>query len=154
MNIFRFGCVTALTGRGLLAKTIVLTAAMLLAYAGVVFVAVDHGGAVGIVSVSLAAGVCWASAMTALLMSHSLFGPSNGVAGMLLPTMARTAPPLILAMLVRLRGQALVETGFVYYLVGFYLLALAVELPMSLPRINRFCGHAPGPSGKDRRVHG
>ena len=154
MNYFRIGCVSALTSRGLMAKATVLTAVMLLAYAVVFFVAAELGGVVGIVAVSLASGVCLASALTALLMSHTVFGPLGGVAGMLLPTFARTAPPLILAMLVRLRGQALVETGFVYYLVGFYLLALAVELPMSLPRINRFCGHAPGPSGKDRRVHG
>lgn len=154
MNNFRIGCISALTSGSILVKVTALTVVMLVAYAGVIFVAVDHGGMIGVVAVSLAAGVCLASSVTALLMSHSLLGPSDGVAGMLLPTFARTAPPLILALLVRLRGQALVETGFVYYLVGFYLLALVVELPMSLPRINQFCRHASGPSGKDRRVHG
>ena len=44
---------------------------------------------------------------------------------------------LVLAVVVKLRGQVLVEAGLVYYLVGFYLLALAVETPMSLPRMAR-----------------
>ena len=149
-----FGFITALKNRSLPAQMTLLVAVMLVAYAGVFCFARDRGGAAGLVAASLAGGVCLASAVTALLMSHSMSGPASGAIGMLLPTFARTAPPLILALLVRLRGQALVETGFVYYLIGFYLLALVVELPMSLPRITQSGGHTCGPAGKDRRVHG
>ena len=118
----------------------VLAAVMLGAYGCVVLVVADRGSTGGIAAATLAAGVCLASASAALLMSRWLHNPANGVAGMLLPMVARTGLPLLLALIVRLRGQGLVEAGLVYYLVGFYLLALAVEVPMSLPRVGTCLG--------------
>ena len=113
-----------------------------------------RNGTTGLVAASLAAGVCLASAATALATSHWVGGLVNGVAGMLLPMMVRTAPPLLLAMIVRLRGPGLVEAGFVYYLVGFYLLALAVEVPMSLPHGEQSLGRGDATARKGWKVNG
>jgi len=55
------------------------------------------------------------------------------VAGLLLPMAVRFGAPLMAALAVRLRGPGLAEAGFAYYLIGFYLLALAVETPLTLP---------------------
>jgi hypothetical protein len=112
---------------------VVLAAAIFSVYGCVLCVAAARGSMLGVTAASLAAGVCLASAAVALLMSHSLRYAAGGVAGVLLPMIVRTGLPLVLILIVRVRGQVLVEAGFVYYLVGFYLLALAVEVPMSLP---------------------
>jgi len=103
---------------------------MLAAYAVVVVFWVCDGRSA--VAAALAAVVCWASAMTALWMSRALRDPAYGATAVLLPMAVRTGLPLLLALLVRLGGRGLVEAGFVYYLIGFYLLAWAVETPMSL----------------------
>lgn len=135
MNIGYWIC--SLPSRSLLARLIVLAAVMLAAYGGVLCVVAGHGDTAGMVAASLAAGVCLASAAAALLISQRLRDPANGLAGILLPMATRTGVPLLLAMLIRFRGGGLVEAGLLYYLVGFYLLALAVEVPMSLPCIER-----------------
>lgn len=149
----RLDLISIFRKHSLTVQVVTLVFFMLAAYAIVLGVAMQRGP-LGVVAASLAAGVCFLSAVTALLMSRCLQGPAGGIAAMLLPTVARTAPPLMLAVVVRLLGRPLVETGFVYYLVGFYLLALAVELPMSLPRIRPTSRCAAGLTGKDRRVHG
>jgi hypothetical protein len=132
------GCsISDLPDRSLRAQMAVLLAVMLGAYGCVLFLVAARGDAVGIAAATLAAGVCLVSAAAALLMSHWLRDPANGLAGVLLPMVARTGLPLLLALIARTGGQGLVESGLVYYLVGFYVLAMAVEIPMSLPRTVR-----------------
>lgn len=120
--------------RGLMYRTTVLVAACALAYAAIAPVAHGLDGVLAVVAAALAAAVCTVSAAAALVISSQLSGTMHGMAGVLLPMAARTGAPLIVAALVRLKGPGLVEAGFVYYLIGFYLLALAVEMPISLPR--------------------
>jgi hypothetical protein len=149
------GCwIAGWPNRSLPTRLVALTAVMLAAYGSASVVVVTKGGAMGLAAMSLAAGVCLASAGAALLLSHSLRDPASGVAGVLLPMMVRTGLPLLLAIIIRIRGQGLVEAGLVYYLVGFYLLALAVEIPMSLPSLQRSLP-CPEESGrKGERLHG
>ena len=125
-------CNCGLPMRSLLARLAVLTGLMLAAYGSVLLVAA--GSPARVAAASLTAGVCLASAAAALVMSAWLRTIANGPALMLLPMMIRAGLPLFLAVIVRMRGRGLVEANFVYYLIGFYLLALLIELPMSLPR--------------------
>jgi hypothetical protein len=135
----------------------VLAAVMLAAYAGVVCAVMSKAGAPGVVAASLAAGLCLTSAAAALLISHALRdpanSPANSVVGMLLPMMVRTGLPLVLALVVRTRGPGLVEAGFVYYLIGFYLLAWVVALPMSLPQVERWRRSSAGLPRENGNVH-
>lgn len=125
-------------GAGLRGRMIALGAVMLAAYAAAaVFWAGDAGAAV---AATLAAVVCWVSATTALWMSHALRDPSYGLAAVLLPMAVRTGLPLMLALLIRAAGRGLVEAGFVYYLIGFYLLAWAVETLLSLAGLKQAWG--------------
>ncbi len=151
MNIGYWIC--SLRSRSLLVRLVVLAAVMLAAYGGVWCVAAGNGGTTGVVAASLAAGVCLASAAIALLISQWLRDPANGLAGILLPMAVRTGLPLLLATLIRIGGGGLVEAGLVYYLVGFYLLALAVEVPMSLPSIER-SERCSGETRRGGKVHG
>ncbi len=131
MNVRRW--ITTLPRRSLTVQVSVLAITIGGAYAVAIFVAIGIQGWVGVVAASMAAGTCFVSATAALILSRSLSDPQYGSTGILLPMAVRTGIPLMLALVIRLRGQGLVDGGFVYYLVGFYLLALAVEVPMSLP---------------------
>ncbi|MEN6406709.1 MAG: hypothetical protein ABFC77_09575 [Thermoguttaceae bacterium] len=113
-----------------------LVATLLAAYGCAVLIGRHFSGGTGVAAASLAAGACGVSAVLALLTSHWIAGVNVGAAAMLLPMMIRIAPPLLVALAVRLRGPGLVEAGFVYYLISFYLLALGVELPLSLPPVD------------------
>ena len=135
MNIAAW--IVGLPRRSLPARVAVLAAVMAAAYGCVVIVAANTKGSTGIAAASWSAGVCLASAAVALTMNQLLGRAANGLAGILLPMAVRTGLPLLLALFVRMRGQGLVEAGFIYYLVGFYLLALAVETVLSLPRAAR-----------------
>jgi hypothetical protein len=146
--------ISGLPNRTLPVRVAALTAVMAAAYGGALFAAVGKGGHAGVVAASLTGGVCLASAVAALLMSHLLRGPANGVAAMLLPMVVRTGLPLLLVLIVRSGGQGLVEAGFVYYLMGFYLLALAVEIPMSLPRATRPRQCSAESTGEGWKTHG
>ena len=145
---------SSLPRRSLSVRMTVLAAVMLAAYGVVVCPAMSKAGASGVAAVSLAAGVWLMSAAVALLFTHLLYGPASGVVGIMLAMLVRMGLPVSLALIVRIRGQGLVEAGLVYYLVGFYLLALLVETPMSLPQTTQ-SRHAAEASGRGSwKVHG
>lgn len=143
-----------LPGRGLAVRLAVLSGVMLLLFLGVLPVALGGQGAVGFVAIAIAGGVCWASAAGAMLVSRCLQSLGATVAGILLPMALRTGVPLLLALVIRLRGPGLVSAGLVYYLLAFYLVALAVEVPLSLPRAGRLHGRSGEPSPNSWRPHG
>ena len=87
-------------------------------------------------------------------MSDWIDAAANGVAAMLLPMMVRTGLPLLLALIVRVGGWGLVEANFVYYLIGFYLLGLTVELPLSLPRTGLARRRSAMAKSEEVRPHG
>lgn len=137
MNIVRLRCRLSIC-------LLVLIATLVAAYGCAAFIGYRCSGRLGVVAASLAAGACGVSAVLAMLMSHLIAGVNVGATAMLLPMMIRITPPLLVAIAIRLRGPGLVEAGFVYYLIGFYLLALGIELPMSLPPV------APRPADAER----
>ena len=127
---------------------------MLLLFLGVLLVALRDGGSVGFVAVGVAGGICWGSASGAMLMSRYLQSLGATLAVILVPMALRTGVPLLLALAIRLRGQGLVDAGLVYYLLVFYLVAMAVEVPLSLPRAGR-ASRRPGEPWQDGwRPHG
>jgi hypothetical protein len=101
------------------------------------------GGIVGLLTAAVACGVCLLASALALAVSTLLRQPALALYGLLLAMAARTGIPLFCALAVRLQGTALLERGFFYYLVVFYLFALAVETPLSLPRGGRMAACAP-----------
>jgi hypothetical protein len=132
MNVGRW--IYGLPSKNLPTRLAALAILILLSWGGVIFAIPGNRGGVGMAAASLAAGVCLASSAAALWISEMVDNSPNALMGVVLPMVSRVGLPLSLAAAVRLFGQGLVEAGFVYYLIGFYLLALMVELPMSLPR--------------------
>ncbi len=118
---------------GLSGRAMVLTAVMLLLGAAVAPLAWWHSGAVGLLAAGSSAMVCWIGALGALVVNDHCRGPSRALHGLAGSIALRTGLPLLLALAMRFHGGALLKAGGVYYLLVFYLAALAVETPLSLP---------------------
>ncbi len=90
----------------------------------------------GLVAAGIAAIFCGASAIGAQWMAALLMGPANPVHATMLAMMLRLAPPLMLCMAIGMRRGPLTEAGIVFYMIGFYLLTLAVDTWLSVRRIS------------------
>ena len=115
----------------------VLVAGMALAFGVAAFLAFRFNGVNEIAPVALAAVVCLVGAVLALAASHLLRGPSLGAVGILVSMAVRTGLPIVLLALIHLEGGLRNQPRLVYYFLFFYLLALVIETPLSLPSPDR-----------------
>jgi len=88
-------------------------------------------------AMGLAAAVCLTGAILALAASHLLQGPALGLAGILVSMLVRTGLPIVLLASIHLMGGLCNWPRLVYYFLFFYLLALVIETPLSLPSPDR-----------------
>ena len=93
-------------------------------------------GNIGLVAMGTAAFFCGASAIGSQFIAVLLTGPAYPVHATMLAMMLRMAPPLLLCMLVGLRRGPLTDAGMVFYMIGFYLVTLAVDTWLSVGRIS------------------
>ena len=115
-------------GIRLVAATSILTTL----YAITSAAAFRYQGGPGLLAAGVPAAVCLIGAIAALTISYSVRGPNRALLGLVLPMTVRTGLPLVLAIVMRRVDGPLVNAGGVYYLLVFYLAALAVEMPLSL----------------------
>ena len=85
------------------------------------------GGGRALAAAGAAAAICSAAAAIALVVSHLLQGAGLVLAALLMGMAVRTGLPLIPAVALQFRGGPLVDAGFLYYLLVFYLLSLTGE---------------------------
>jgi hypothetical protein len=108
-------------------------------------VAVASGVAYGLsgwtgLEAAVGAGVvCLASAAAALAISHVYRRPEEAFKGMALAMAVRMGVPLLLLIGIHLTA-GLQDRIVSYYFVMFYLAALVIEVPLSLPATGRFDG--------------
>ena len=139
-----------------------VTAILTILYALTAAAAYGYQGGPGLLAAGVPAAVCLVGAIAALAVSYSVRGPNRAVLGLVLPMAIRTGLPLVLAVAMRLVDGPLVKAGGVYYLLSFYLVALAVEMPLSLGSVKpagaeqdaRSASESPSPSGSDQRSVG
>ncbi len=84
-------------------------------------------GWVGVGAAVASGAICLAAALLALLLASLTAAPDQVVQRVVLTMLPRMGLPLFACVLVYLRGGVLVEAGFVYYIMAFYLIALLVE---------------------------
>ena len=82
----------------------------------------DGAGASG-----LALLICGAAGISGLVVSQQFRRPELVLYQVFLHVLFRMGLPLAACVMVYLRGGGLVEAGFAYYVLGFYLVTLAVE---------------------------
>lgn len=129
--------------RSLTARQALLAAVMLAFYVLVSPAAVWLYGPLGLAAAGLAAGVCWLGAALALVIAEILRGPAFAFQAMLFALVFRTGIPLGFAVVVQSGGGLLTWAGLVYFLLLFYLVALGVEVILSLPETARTAANVP-----------
>ncbi len=83
-------------------------------------------GRAGVYCALLAAAVCVAAGGASLVVRLVVVSPQLALLHVLVGFFLRMGAPLAVCMVVYWRGGPLVEAGFVFYLLGLYLIALAV----------------------------
>ncbi len=90
-------------------------------------------GSEGLRCVLVASAVCVATGVIVVLIQERLKSPQWVLANVLVGFLFRMGVPLAFCLVVYWRGGPLVEAGFVFYLLFFYMVSLAVETVLSLP---------------------
>ncbi len=81
----------------------------------------------GAASAAVAWMTCFVSGLVALGLVRLFNGPNSVVPQVLLGMFPRMGIPLAVCMVAYLKGGALVDAGFVYYILVFYFVTLVVE---------------------------
>jgi hypothetical protein len=84
-------------------------------------------GQIGLLAAGTAAVCCYLGAIGALLLAHWFRGPDGLLPRVLGGMFVRMSVPLACALGVQLGHGPLADAGFVYYVLVFYLVTLAVE---------------------------
>jgi hypothetical protein len=126
-----------LRSQSIAVRATVLVVAVLLVFMVVGPFAILFGGLVGLIAAIVAAAVCLAGALLALIIRGFLTGPESALAALVLGMATRMGLPLASGLAIHLHGGPLAEAGFLYYLVVFYPITLAVETLLSLPASQR-----------------
>jgi hypothetical protein len=103
-------------------------------YLVVTSVAYAISGRQGCIAASVAALLCLAGAELALLVMH--LGRRRSVRAALIAMLGamglRLAIPLSGSVIIRLAKGPLLEAGALYYLIVFYVVTLAIEIPLEM----------------------
>jgi len=127
--------------QSLLARELILGAAMLALAACGAPLAHSFGGWPGVWAELIALGLCWLPFSAALSVSYILGAPAHALPGTLLAMAIRTGLPLLLLIPLHLSG-GLDRNGLLYYVLTFYFAGLMLETWLSLPRSAETPGHA------------
>lgn len=114
-------------GSGLRHPVLVLTSALLVVGTVVAAVGYAVSGWVGVGSAALALAISLFSGLMALALSVWCRSPELVVYQVLLGMLPRMGIPLGACMIVMLQGGPLAQAGFVFYIMAFYFVTLALE---------------------------
>ncbi len=115
---------------------LILSLMMIATLAIVVAVVFEREGLSGIVASAIAASVCWAAAVGALLVTRQFTNTTDAVSGVLGATLIRTGVPMAAAVLISSNSPTLAAAGVFGKFVIFFLVALAVETCLSVSLVN------------------
>ena len=78
----------------------------------------------------------WCVGYRAQLIAVLPVGPAHPIHAVMIAMLLRMVPPLALCAAVGLRRGPLTDAGMVFYMIGFYLVTLAVDTCLSVSRIS------------------
>ncbi len=120
------------TGRGLASGLAVLTVALGVTLLGVGWWSQAQQGRDGLQAAVVAAAICWLGSSLALILTAISRGPQAAVWTLLFGMLFRMGLPLAAGLMLQRAGGPLAEAGVFGKVLIFYLVALAVETPLSL----------------------
>lgn len=106
-------------------------------------VAYNRTGLDGLFAAAIAGGITMLGATLALVLNSVFRTPATAMHAMALSMLARTMLPLGLGVVLHFNVPALATAGMIYYLLVFYLAALALDTTLSL-------AHLAGNSGSNK----
>ncbi len=119
------------TGRCALVAFVLMAALALAAPLGFAL----HGTAGAWAAIAAAATV-WIASVAALLAAEFFHGPYDALWGLLFGMGIRMSLPLAACMLVHFQKAELAAAGFVFFVLGFYLVALPIDTLLAISRLN------------------
>jgi hypothetical protein len=117
---------------GLAFACALLTLSVVVAFTAVSYFAHVQFGIVGVITVGVAACVCWLGATASLVVTGLLRSTSKAVAGVLIGIALRFGLPLAVGSVLQFAGGNLAASGIFGWIVVFYLLTLTVETTLSV----------------------
>ncbi len=122
-----------LRSMGLAVQTAIVVAVAAAAYAAVAPVAWRLARGEGLRVAAVAAGLCLAGAVSALLAGHCFRGGKYALVDVLIGMHLRMGIPLGGGAAIYFCDGPLADAGILYYLLVFYPVTLCVEVALSLP---------------------
>jgi hypothetical protein len=119
--------------RNLMFRGAILGLALFLALLTIGPIAFYWQGAIALEAAALAALLTLAGAGMALVVADRLRQPHEALLALSLGTMLRMGVPLVSGLVIHLYGGPLANAGFLYYVLIFYPVTLAVGTTLSLP---------------------
>ena len=95
-----------------------------------------HGTA-GLLAAAVAAVVCLAASMSAMVLTAKIKGTQAALYSLLFGMALRTGVPLVVGTVLQQRGGMLAEAGVFGAIVAYYLLTLVLETWLVLPLVKR-----------------
>jgi hypothetical protein len=117
-------------------SALLVTAVVLVVALAIAPFASGQSGSAGLGGLSIAAAICLATAWITELVAAAIGRHASPLAIMALGMMFRMMPPLALCVVLAARGVSGREhLAFIFYLLGFYLVTLAMETWTSVARV-------------------
>jgi len=94
-------------------------------------------GGMGVAAAGAAAAFVLVSSALGLAVGEVLRKPGDALLSMLAGMAIRMSLPLAACVIVQLNGGALADAGFVFYVLGFYMIGLAVDTCILVRQLNQ-----------------
>ncbi len=120
---------------GILAQAGLVAGVVVVAWLPVAPVAYAISGSTGVIAAAVAAGVCLVGAEFALIATLPFAGTSAAMYSLTVGMLARTLIPLVSGVVLHLRVPLLAGAGMIFYLLVFYMIALATETVLMIAKI-------------------
>lgn len=111
----------------LVRQSLLLALAVLVSFPFVAWFQHGKYGQLGLLATLVAAGVCFAAGMLALIVTDVFKGLGNPLAGLLASILVRTGLPLVAGVAIHANGGYLADSGTFGAILVFYLVTLTAE---------------------------
>jgi hypothetical protein len=119
--------------QGIFARSLLLVIFEIMLLAVITLFLWMYGLANSISAAGVACGLCTLGSLSAIWIHHVFRDPKSALIALLVSMAVNMGVPLGLGCAIHLHGGPLSEAGFIYYLLFFYLLTLAMKTILTLP---------------------
>ena len=113
--------------QGIFVRSLALVIFEIILFAGITPFLLIFGSAWSIGAAGIASGLCTLGALSAIWIDYVFSDAKSAMIALLLGMTVNMGVPLAFGVAIHLHGGPLSESGFIYYLLFFYLLTLAMK---------------------------